>query len=240
MCSNGCSFIYRYWGVFWSNWESDVLCGPFQSIEEAFVNDFGSCGEVEYEVTVKTLKASVIAKLIRILAPPGHKVKINGECWVVGTEEKLMRCDKCFPGGHNMLGTVEENVEAIAAGVAEGHIGRSTPWGGADVAIVSRLPELTDTPDFYPPPRFVVTRFARELSWLFKSLQIAFAGALDYETKYSFYGRLADAADRYTADGPVDTQTREGLISAVLREARLLTGDFGDRLPVAIETDESP
>jgi len=32
---------------------------------------------------------------------------------------------------------------------------------------------------------------------------------------------------------------REGLISAVLREARLLTGNFGERLPVAIETDES-
>ena len=36
--------IYRFWGVYWSDWESDVLCGPYQTIQEAFVDDFGSPG----------------------------------------------------------------------------------------------------------------------------------------------------------------------------------------------------
>ena len=97
MCGSGCSFIYRYWGVYWSDWESDVSGGPDETIEEALVDDFGCRGEVEYDVTVEALKASVIAGLIRIFAPPGHKITINGQGWVVGTDEKLIRCDKCFP-----------------------------------------------------------------------------------------------------------------------------------------------
>ena len=61
MCSSGCSFIRRYWDVYWFDWESDVSSGPYQTIEEAFVDDFGCRGEVEYDVSVEALKASVIA-----------------------------------------------------------------------------------------------------------------------------------------------------------------------------------
>lgn len=91
-------------------------------------------------------------------------------------------------------------------------------WGGADVVITSKEPVTKDS-GFYPEPRYVVTPFSSELSWLFYQLRDAFAGLIDSVTKIEFYGRLANAAIRYQQyleDKPEDVQD---LLSAVLHEA---------------------
>jgi hypothetical protein len=65
-----------------------------------------------------------------------------------------------------------------------------------------------------------VTPFAGELSWLFESLRDAFGSSIDFQSKYEFYGRLADAADRYSASTPEISQSAEGLLLTVLSEAK--------------------
>ncbi len=66
-------------------------------------------------------------------------------------------------------------------------------FGGADVSIVSKLPDLKE--DFYGNPQYVVTKFSKELSWLIFQLKEIFTDELDYLNKYPFYGRLAEKAN---------------------------------------------
>jgi hypothetical protein len=72
----------------------------------------------------------------------------------------------------------------------------------------------------------LVTRFVAELSWLFESLRDVFGSSIDFQSKYPFHGRLAAAADRYTASKSPESQTAGELLSAVLKEARQMTGEF--------------
>ena len=70
-------------------------------------------------------------------------------------------------------------------------------WGGADV-VISRNAPTRQANDFYPDPRYVVTRYDREVSWLFEKLRDAFyaENRLDSCSKIEFFGRLANAANR--------------------------------------------
>jgi hypothetical protein len=87
-------------------------------------------------------------------------------------------------------------------------------------------PPLGDPQGFYPNKDYVVTRFVTELSWLFESLRGAFGSSIDFQTKYHFYGRLAAAADRYSAATPVQSQLAGELLGAVLKEAKQMAGEF--------------
>lgn len=115
--------------------------------------------------------------------------------------------------------SVQSTLKRIAHKVAEAsYPTNKQEWGGADVVITSKRP-LTEGGRFYPDPRYVVTPFYKELSWLFYQLRDAFADLLDSVNKIEFYGRLANAAIRYQQyleDKPENVQY---LLSAVLHEA---------------------
>jgi hypothetical protein len=92
--------------------------------------------------------------------------------------------------------------------------------GGAGVVISATPPPTLAEPDFYPDPQYVVIQHAKKLSWLFIKLRDAFSGVIDHYSRFQFYGRLADAADRYANAMPPESPTVEGLLVAVLDEAR--------------------
>ena len=71
---------------------------------------------------------------------------------------------------------------------------KSDLFGGADVSIVPKLPDKKNS--FYGEPQFVVTKHSKELSWLIFQLKEVFKENLDYLNKYSFYGRLAERANK--------------------------------------------
>ncbi|MGH8827735.1 MAG: hypothetical protein ACRDVZ_09120 [Jiangellaceae bacterium] len=125
---------------------------------------------------------------------------------------------------------VRAGLQTLDQGVSSGAVGRGRLWGGAGVRIVRAAPEPSAGSGF-PDPRTVVTRFAYELSWLFSELWTAFQPVLDYASKIEFFGRLANAADRYQAKA-VDGENVRDLLGAVLHEAyaiadELEEGSFG-------------
>ena len=91
-------------------------------------------------------------------------------------------------------------------------------WGGADVVISSNPPKRKEE-SFYPDPRYVVTKHALELSWLFERLRDAFyaENRLDSCSKIEFFGRLANAANK-TLRGSTNL-TAHQLCTDVLNEA---------------------
>lgn len=91
-------------------------------------------------------------------------------------------------------------------------------WGGADVMISRRRPPKATEERFYPEPRYVVTDYALELSWLFVALRDAFYAEkrLDGCSKIEFFGRLANTANRYL--GRSADPTAHNLCAAVLHE----------------------
>lgn len=122
--------------------------------------------------------------------------------------------------------SLTNRLDALATDLAGGRVQRSRLWGGADI-VITTIPPVPRTGDgFYPEPRYVVTPFAFELSWLFECLRDCFAGMIDYVSKYEFYGRLADAAERYGSDRSVEHQTSSGLLDAVICEARSMANQL--------------
>lgn len=116
-------------------------------------------------------------------------------------------------------------------------------WGGADV-VISRSPApKTIGEQFYPKPRYVVTEFALELSWLFVALRDAFyaESRLDGCSKIEFFGRLANAANRYLKRS--SSPTPHQLCAAVLHEAFAIYDEMEERtfecLPVAFGNEIS-
>ena len=92
----------------------------------------------------------------------------------------------------------QEKINTIREIILNEDIGKlsrnSSLFGGADISIVPKLPDNKD--DFYSSPQFVVTNYAKELSWLIFKLKEIFNEDLDYMNKYSFYGRLAERANK--------------------------------------------
>ncbi|GAB4975244.1 hypothetical protein MAHJHV61_37070 [Mycobacterium avium subsp. hominissuis] len=108
-------------------------------------------------------------------------------------------------------------VDALDRAVAESRFGRAREWGGADVGIVSRKPPEPQGPGFYPPPRYVVTEHSHELSWLFEELWKPEVRVIFGPVKEEFFGRLANAANRYL--NRTDNPTPRDLLGAVIHEA---------------------
>lgn len=91
-------------------------------------------------------------------------------------------------------------------------------WGGADV-VITRKPSQKTEGGFYPEPRYVVTNYSFELSWLFEALRDAFyaEARLDSCSKIEFFGRLANAANRFLHRST--HPTAHHVCAAVLHEA---------------------
>lgn len=91
---------------------------------------------------------------------------------------------------------VNDGVASLEKKISNDEIGESIFWQGADVVISVIQPELPDQ-SFYPLPRFVITPFAKNLSWLFEELRDLFINLEGYGYwKEEFFGRLANAANR--------------------------------------------
>lgn len=95
----------------------------------------------------------------------------------------------------------------------------SEEWGGADVVISRKVPPKQSERGFYPEPRYVITSYSFELSWLFERLRNAFYAEerIDGCSKIEFFGRLANAANRCIQRSTVPTANI--LCAAVLHEA---------------------
>lgn len=125
--------------------------------------------------------------------------------------------------------SIREQLGALSSLIVSGRPGwASRAWGGADVVIVDRPSGQQPEVGFYPDPRHVVTRFVLELSWLFENLRDTFGSTLDSATKIEFYGRLANAANRYLARTPGVSQTLTDLLLSVLHEAFVMSEEMED------------
>jgi hypothetical protein len=82
--------------------------------------------------------------------------------------------------------------------------------------------------DFYPEPRYVVTDYSFELSWLFEALRDAFyaEARLDSCSKIEFFGRLANAGNRFLRRSSLPTAHQ--LCAAVLHEAYAIYEEMED------------
>jgi hypothetical protein len=120
---------------------------------------------------------------------------------------------------NNALDEIRQKMSTLASEIrGDRYAQASRPWGGADVIITVHRPEPSDG-GFYPEPRAVVTRYALELSWLFEALRDIFSPVLDGCSKIEFYGRLANAANRYLAKVADESQSARDLLFAVTHEA---------------------
>jgi hypothetical protein len=91
---------------------------------------------------------------------------------------------------------------------------RRRPWAGAGIVICESLPGDLRSSDTY-----VVSPYIVELSWLIDTLKSVCSKLIDYRNKEAFYGRLADAANRYLSQRlPVHHNSKD-LCFAVVREA---------------------
>ncbi len=91
-------------------------------------------------------------------------------------------------------------------------------FGGADVCIVNKKTNENDS------ITFVVTIHAKELSWLFYQLRDLFKSELDHITKYEFYGKLAEQANK-TIENEASCPVNKLLLN-VLDEAEKIKGDL--------------
>lgn len=135
--------------------------------------------------------------------------------------------------------TTIKNLDLLAKKLTQDSLPRATQaWGGADVVIALQETKKTDSDGFYPAPRYVVTEFTFELSWLFESLRDIFydANLLDNCAKIEFFGRLANAANRYLFREKLITA--KGLLVAVLHEGYAILDEINEGsfecLPIAI------
>jgi len=90
----------------------------------------------------------------------------------------------------------------------------SSPWNGADTGIREVLPSGP-----HPLKTYVASPHVVELSWLLDMLKIICSDFVFYGNKHAFYGRLADAANRYLDQRPPAQQNAKDLCFAVVREA---------------------
>lgn len=103
-------------------------------------------------------------------------------------------------------------------------------WGGADV-IIKRILDA-DTEKWLgdqllvisfqsgePIRRAVITKYSKELSWLFYQLKNLFSERIDYVSKYDFYGLLAQSAIDYLTNNE-ETQDAKGLLLTVLNTSK--------------------
>ena len=101
-------------------------------------------------------------------------------------------------------------------------LSKSTPlFGGADISIVSKTPNIND--GFYGSPQFVITKYSKELSWLIFQLKEIFKDDLEYMNKYPFYGHLAERANKSIS---MNSDDLKKILLVVLDEAEKMSKEI--------------
>jgi len=124
------------------------------------------------------------------------------------------------------LDQIRRTLDDLASQVLEGTLGTAPAWHGADVLITSETPPPRQPGTSHAPPRTVVTRFVAELSWLFERLHDAFTPGLVEMSKIEFFGRLANAANRYLASTEWQKLSARDLLLAVLAETHAVIDEI--------------
>jgi len=103
-------------------------------------------------------------------------------------------------------------------------------WGGADVVICTELDEqlkkwvkesrfVIRFQNIEPRRRVIITKYSKELSWLFNQLKCIFSEKIDCISKYDFYGLLAQSAINYLKDNK-EKEDMKALLLVVLNTAK--------------------
>jgi len=97
-------------------------------------------------------------------------------------------------------------------------------WGGAGVVVSKERPKKRGGKfsNFYPSPKYVISPFYREISWLFYELRDVFYEnkLIDYGNKEEFFGRLANAANWYIKGSK--EQHVDDVLNIMLIEAKII------------------
>jgi hypothetical protein len=124
------------------------------------------------------------------------------------------------------LDLARKQLQDAAEQVLRGSVPDVDNWQGADVVITDQPAQPPRETGFYPPPRTVFTVHARKLSWLFENLADTFMPFLDGASKIEFFGRLANAANRYLDAVPASKHSAPDLLLAVLHEAHAIRDEM--------------
>jgi hypothetical protein len=103
-------------------------------------------------------------------------------------------------------------------------------WGGADVIIsdvvndeiknwLDEQPIVISYQNTVPIKRVVITKYSKELSWLFYQLRDIFNEKIDYSSKYDFFGLLAQSAIDYL-DINKDNADCESLLLTIIETSK--------------------
>ena len=110
--------------------------------------------------------------------------------------------------------TIEHSMQEVDLG--ESARGGPKGWHGADVTV---------TDDFEKEPTWmeqhdiwVRTRHALEVSWLIRKIRDLFAGYLDFQNKYGFYGSLGRAALEHLGSHQPENEDCRPLLFSVLAQ----------------------
>jgi hypothetical protein len=119
---------------------------------------------------------------------------------------------------------MKDKIQELLRQVEAGSVGTATPWQGADVVILKKAPAPSEG-NFSPDPRFVETKFVKELSWLFEQLRDIFWKSEGYGAwKEEFFGRLGNVATKFQSVCPEGTA--KGLLTAVIEEASTMAEEI--------------
>lgn len=117
----------------------------------------------------------------------------------------------------------------IEQGAYKGYKGLSPTdgWGGAGIGFSTVSVDL-GKPGFYPDPRIVVTPYAHACGWLLDRLRDIFfeAQLIDSCSKIEFFGRLAQAAQRYQTALHGKSEKVEGMLHKIHGEARQILAEM--------------
>lgn len=124
---------------------------------------------------------------------------------------------------NSVYGDISDKIEVLYKMITKHDFPRNhDEWGGADVIITSNPCDTRQV------PRKVVTRHAKEVSWLFDELKSAFEPLIDFDNKYEFYGRLGNRAINFikTYGDPTDETGLCDLLLSILRKSYFALLDF--------------
>ena len=104
---------------------------------------------------------------------------------------------------------------------------------GRSRCIIGRFPVKKSTGWFSNNDKCIITPFCRELSWLFFELKDIFYKycLIDYSSKYMFFGRLADSAEKYINSKEDKIENKKDLLMAVRNEAESILKEMLKTIP---------
>lgn len=148
-----------------------------------------------------------------------------------------MLCGRPHWGAWRKKLKTEEEIKRIRQFILDGKIEKAKKnWSGADVVIDNKAHEPVSN-SFYPEPRYVISEFSYEISWLFEKIKDAFyaENLLDGCSKIEFFGRLANSVNEKI--NKINDVPKQELCITILNEAEkiyfeIINGTFCS-LPIA-------